>query len=141
MFAPNTNQQPSNRQYLTNTALRVIINTDMDIKEELENKFRNTTLRQLEALLLFASSPSVVVTTSEISQSTSTVDPQALAGLVSSLAKIKTSKGPLLLKIGRTSEEGSRWRINEQVISRKELSEILEKYALEKNGIERIDSG
>lgn len=107
----------------------------MDIKTEIDQKLQNATLKQLQALLLFAATSEIVVTSEWISKSTSTSEPKALAGLVSSLAKIKTSKGPLLLRIGRIPGEGTRWRLNEDVISKKELNEVLEKYYLDKSGL------
>lgn len=107
----------------------------MDIRIEIDQKLQNATLRQLQALLLFASTAEIVVTSEDISKSTSTAEPKALAGLVSSLAKIKTSKGQLLLRIGRIPGEGTRWRLNEEVISKKELNNLLEKYYLSKSGL------
>lgn len=97
----------------------------MDIRSQLKERFRNTTLRQLEALWLFANSKSIIVTSSEIGEATSTPVQEGQAGLISSLSKIKTEKGPLLLKAGRIPGEGTRWTLNQQVITRDELAEIL----------------
>ena len=111
----------------------------MDITTEIDQKLQNATLKQLQALLLFATTKEIVVNSDDISKSTSTAEPKALAGLVSSLAKIITSKGSLLLRIGRIPNEGTRWRLNEEVISQKELSELLEKYYLDKSGLKWAD--
>lgn len=97
----------------------------MDIKNQLRERFRNTTLRQLEALWLFANSKSVIVTSSEIGKATHTAVQEEQAGLISSLSKIRTEKGSLILKAGRVPGEGTRWTLNQQVITRDELAEIL----------------
>lgn len=105
----------------------------MDSKLELEQKLRNCTLAQLQTLLLFATTKELVVTTSEIGDSTSTIDPKALAGLVSSVSKIRINNEPLILKIGRIPGEGTRYRLNDDVISRSQLADILEKFYIEKS--------
>jgi hypothetical protein len=97
----------------------------MDFKSQLKQRLSNATLRQLEALWLFANSKDVIVTSSQISDSTSTAMQEGLAGLISSISKMQTEKGPLILRAGRVPGEGTRWRLNEDIITQAELADLL----------------
>lgn len=91
---------------------------------ELEKRLRTMTLPQLQALQLIAKSPDGISTTKELSDTTQTAS-YTLGAFITSLLKIKTEKGRLLLPAGRDIDAGMRWKINENVMRRRDLQKLL----------------
>lgn len=91
----------------------------------IEDKLRRASLNQLQAFFVFIKSPETVVTTSDISDSTSTAD-QSLGGIISGLSRFKTKEGSLIIPAGRLRDRRLRWRLNEKVITKEKLSELLD---------------
>lgn len=100
----------------------------------IEEKLRRLSVKQLEALATFIPTGEQTgdfTTVSRVSNSIHTADDEnkdrAAGGILSSLAKIKTENGPLILAAGRDTEsnDGLRWILNPKVISRDELREVL----------------
>lgn len=96
----------------------------MTAMEEIEKRLRKMTIPQLEALKMIAESELGISTTKEIGDTTSTAS-YRLGAIITSLLKVKTNKGSLLLPAGRDPDGGMRWQLNEEVISREGLKRIL----------------
>jgi len=104
-----------------------------DIKaNQVEDILRRLSVKQLEALTTFipdGKSSEAYLSVEKASQSIHTADDEnktrAVGGVISSLAKIRTEYGPLILPAGKSDKEGMRWTLNQKVITRKELREIL----------------
>lgn len=88
-------------------------------------KIRKCSLEQLDALRVFTLYDPPIVTTKTISESTSTSD-QSLGGVISSLSRIKSETGVALIEPAGSGEDGTRWRLNETLITKDELEKLVE---------------
>lgn len=88
--------------------------------------------RQLLVLRVIANSTDEIVYVSKmkdplygvISNSNSTAE-QTMGGVLSSVLTMRGKEGPLLLAMGK-DEYGVRWKLNESVISKNELKELVD---------------
>jgi len=100
--------------------------------QNVENKLRRATKGQLLALNVIAKAPNSLATTSEIqdvlhsqvSNSTSTAD-QSVGGTISAISRIKINNKPLIIPMGKDEEYGIRWQLNQKLIEKGELKEII----------------
>ncbi|MFC1790611.1 hypothetical protein ACFLZP_03980 [Patescibacteria group bacterium] len=92
--------------------------------KDIRNKIKKCSLEQLGALRVFTLYNPPIVTAKQVSKSISSSD-QSLGGLISSLSRIKTEQGPLIEPAGRDEESDIRWRLNELVITKEELAELI----------------
>lgn len=102
----------------------------MDIATE--DIIRRLSIKQLEALAGFITTgerTGEYISVEKVFASIHTAENdnkiKAVGGVISSLAKIKTKNGPLILPAGRSEKEGMRWVLNKKVITREELRDIL----------------
>lgn len=102
----------------------------MDIT--VEDTIRRLSIKQLEALAVFiptGEKTGEYISVEKVFNSIHTAENdnkvKAVGGVISSLAKIKTKNGPLILPAGKSEQEGMRWVLNKKVITREELREIL----------------
>lgn len=91
--------------------------------EDMNLKIRNMTIPQLKALRLLTQSSSGIASYNEIADTTGTAS-YTLGAILTSLKKYKTENGTLILPAGR-DEAGMRWQLNEKVITKDDLSLIL----------------
>lgn len=98
----------------------------------IEDTLRRLSVKQLEALTTFiptGNREDTYLSVEKASQSIHTTDDsnktKSVGGIISSLAKIKTEYGPLILPAGKSDTEGMRWTLNKKVITREQLREIL----------------
>lgn len=97
----------------------------------IQDRIRTTDKRQLLVLKVVADSITGIVFTSEmkealygaVSNSESTAE-QTMGGVISSIVTMRGKEGPLLVSMGR-DRSNARWKLNERVISRKELQELV----------------
>ncbi len=100
--------------------------------QDIRTRIKKCTLEQLSALRAFTLHDPPIITTKIVSEATSTTDdPKAMGGIISSLARIKTDQGNLIEPSSRNREEGILWRLNENVIPRKELAELVDQIMTE----------
>lgn len=93
--------------------------------KNIKEKLGRATLEQLNALRVFTLYSPPVVTIKTVSDCTSTAD-TSLGGVISSLSRLNVDGKSLIVPAGRDREEGMRWRLNEEVISREDLATQLE---------------
>ena len=99
---------------------------------DIESKLRRATKGQLTALNVIARAPNSLATTSQIqnvlysqvSNPTGATD-QSVGGTISAISRIKVNNEPLILPMGKDDEEGIRWQLNEKVIEKDKLEEII----------------
>src|SRR3989338_4436986 len=92
--------------------------------DEIEERIRNLNIFQLGILKLLAESKHGILDSQEIIQTTHTATAQ-FGAFIASLKKFKSENGqPIVIPAGRTTE-GMRWQLNEKVIDRLRLQEIL----------------
>ena len=99
---------------------------------DIESKLRRATKGQLTALNVIARAPNSLATTSQIqnvlysqvSNPTGATD-QSVGGTISAISRIKVNNEPLILPMGKDDEEGIRWQLNEKVIEKDKLKEIV----------------
>lgn len=97
----------------------------------IEEILRRLSVKQLEALKTFipdGESADAYLSVEKASQSIHTSEnnkSRAVGGVISSLAKIKTKDGFLIQPAGKNDTEGMRWTLNQKVISREQLRDIL----------------
>jgi len=100
----------------------------------IEDILRRLSLKQLEALAVFIPTGERASTHMSIETASNTIHTavndnikrkKAIGGVISTLCKIETPYGKLILPAAWTKEEGMRWTLNEKVINRQELKEIL----------------
>lgn len=104
-----------------------------DSKERIiEDILRRLSVKQLEALATFipdGESTGAYLSVDKVSQSIHTSDEtnktKVVGGVISSLAKIKINDSSLILPAGKDDREGMRWVLNEKVITREQLRDIL----------------
>lgn len=106
-----------------------------DTTRNIEEIIRRLGVRQLEALSAFIPSGEATgeyISVGNLKDSIHTADTddsenknKLIGGILSGLAKTKTENGPLILPAGKDEKEGMRWVLNEKVISREELKDIL----------------
>lgn len=98
----------------------------------IQDKIRRADKRQLLMLKVIADSITGIAFTSEmkeplygaVSNSESTAE-QTMGGVISSVITMRGKEGTLLLSMGRDGSN-ARWKLNERVISREELKELIE---------------
>lgn len=100
--------------------------------EQLKAKLRFFKINLLYILHTLATTDSIALEQSEISDSTSTPEPE-LKGSISVLRRVKVNEQSLLMPAGRNDDGKLRWRLNEQVVSKNELAKFLEEEILGKN--------
>lgn len=101
------------------------------IDKTIEERIRKSDRRQLLVLKVFADSITGIAYTKEmkeplygvVSNSESTAE-QTIGGVISSVITMRGKEGTLLLSMGR-DRSNARWKLNERVITRKELKELL----------------
>lgn len=104
--------------------------TDMR-NPDIENKLRRATKGQLLALNVIAKSPNSLATTSEMQDvlysqtddSTNTAN-QSVGGTISAISRIKVDGQSLIVPMGKDSG-GIRWQLNEDIVEREKLKEII----------------
>lgn len=103
-----------------------------DIKINIEEIVRRLSIKQLEALSTFIPSGERTGEYLSVEKASNTIHTaedvnkdKVVGGIISSLAKITTINGALILPAGKSEEEGMRWVLNRKVISREELKDIL----------------
>lgn len=102
------------------------------IDKTVQDKLRKADKRQLLVLKVIADSPTDIVYAPKlkeplfgaISTSESTAE-QTMGGVISSVVKMRIKDEPLLLAMGK-DEFGVRWKLNERVISKQELKELVD---------------
>ena len=95
----------------------------------IESKLRNIGREKLQALGLFLSKS--IITSSTIQAATQTADSD-LAGILSSLSRIKNeNEEPLILLVGRDETGSKCWKLNEKLISKERLYELLDEMSIE----------
>ncbi len=101
-------------------------------EKNIEEIIRRLSHRQLEVLLTFIPSGERTgdyTTVGRASKSVHTAEnvdtDKTIGGIFSSISRIATMNGPLILPVGRSEDEGMRWILNTKVISRDELKDIL----------------
>ncbi len=99
--------------------------------KNIEGVLRRLSVKQLEALLTFIPSGSRTgefLNVNRASASVHTAEDEnkkkAVGGIISTLSKLKIENENLILAAGK-DEEGMRWILNEKVITREKLKEIL----------------
>lgn len=91
---------------------------------KIEERLRLLTIPQLEILKALANSKDGVLESKEIISSTSTAVTN-FGAYIAALKKFKSDDGQsIVIPAGKTSE-GIRWQLNEKVISKDSLNEIL----------------
>lgn len=99
--------------------------------QTIEYKLRRMNIEKLRILQMFVNNS--IVTTSAIGQATDTAtdDFTSLGGIISSLSRIKDEKGKqLVIPMGRDSKDGMRWKLNEDIITKKKLKKLLEEMSI-----------
>lgn len=99
---------------------------------DVESKLRRASKGQLTALNVIAKSPNSLATTSaiqgvlssQVSNPTGSTD-QSIGGTISAISRIKVNTEPLILPMGKDDEEGIRWQLNEKIIEKDRLEEII----------------
>lgn len=100
--------------------------------QHVEGKLRRFTKGQLTALNVIAGAPNSLATTSQIQDvlysqvggSTNTAD-QSVGGTISAISRVKVNDEPLVIPMGKDEKEGIRWKLNEEVIEKDQLKEII----------------
>lgn len=93
--------------------------------DDIEARIRNLKLTQLEVLKQLATSNDGILDQEEIMDATHTSS-YTFGALVGSLKKFKDNVGqPLIKTAGETDKNGMRWQLNEKVIDKIRLLEIL----------------
>ncbi len=99
---------------------------------DVENKLRRATKGQLLAINVVANSPSSLATTyemqevlhSQMDESLSTAN-QSVGGTISAVSRLKVDGQPLLIPMGKDGDYGIRWKLNEDVVEKEDLKEIV----------------
>lgn len=99
---------------------------------DIENKLRRATKGQLLVLNVIAKSPNALATTSEmqdilysqVDDSSSTTN-QSVGGTISATSRIKIDGQSLIIPMGKDDQYGIRWQLNENVIEKDKLKEII----------------
>lgn len=99
---------------------------------QIEEIIRRLSIKQLQALSTFIPSGERTGEYLSVEKASNTVytaedvnKDKVVGGIISSLAKIVTVNGALILPAGKSEEEGMRWVLNKKVISKEELKNIL----------------
>ena len=91
---------------------------------EIEDRIRSLHVSQLRILKTLSAEADGILSSKEIADTTGS-SATTFGALVSSLARFKDKNGqPLVVKVGR-NDDGLRWKLNEKVIERQKLLEIL----------------
>lgn len=104
--------------------------------KQLQDKLRFFKLDLLSFLHVLATSDFIALELNEISASTHTSEAD-LRGVISTLRRMKINGASLILPAGRDESGRLRWKIDESVVSKKELAKFLEDEILGKQGISR----
>lgn len=90
-----------------------------------EMKIHRLTLNQLYALKEIARAPKGIISSTQSADRIG-VTGKSLGGVFSSLSRQTVRKEPLIIPWGMTeNSRGLRWKLNEKVISRNELLEVI----------------
>lgn len=104
------------------------------MNDEFKNRLRLLKVDILRFLLTLSLTKSFALELDEISKSTSTSEPE-LKGIIGTLRRTKIKDKSLIIPAGRDAEGRIRWKIDEGVVSKKELAEFLENEILGKDSI------
>lgn len=91
--------------------------------DKIEEKIRSLTIPQLEILKALAESPHGIMDSQEIMSTTATAT-TTFGAYISSLKKFRIDDKSIVMPAGRTTE-GMRWQLNEDLIEKHRLLEIL----------------
>ncbi|OGH14022.1 MAG: hypothetical protein A3H50_00985 [Candidatus Levybacteria bacterium RIFCSPLOWO2_02_FULL_37_10] len=97
----------------------------------LQEKLRLLKVDVLSILHILAVTDSIALELNEISDSTSTSESD-LRGIISTLRRMKVGEESFITPAGRDSDGRLRWKINEAIVSKKELAIFLEEEILGK---------
>lgn len=100
------------------------------MKSEVESLIRSLEVPQLEVLLLLANSENGVSSNHEIASTTYTAS-ATLGALLTPLRRRKINGETLIIPAGIDPGMGTRWQINEKLISIEELRELLASMKIE----------
>lgn len=101
------------------------------MNKQLQDKLSLLKIDLLSFLYTLATTDSIALELNEISDSTSTAEPD-LIGIISTLRRMKFNDESLIAPAGRDSDGRLRWKINETIVSKKELAQFLEEEILGK---------
>ncbi len=89
--------------------------------KQLQDRLRLLKVDLLSFLHALAVTDSVALELDEISQSTSTAEPE-LKGKISTLRRMRFNDESIIVPAGRDDEGRLRWRINETVVNKRDLA-------------------
>lgn len=93
----------------------------------LESKLHRLSFNQLKALSAIAKAPNCTLSSNAASDLVG-LKGKSLGGVYSSLARQSFRKRPLIMPWGQSrSGRGLRWRLNEEVISAKDLLQVVDR--------------
>lgn len=99
--------------------------------KQLKDKLRLLKVSLLSLLHTLALTDSIALEFNEISDSTSTPEPE-LKGSIGTLRRIKVGEEILIVPAGRDDNGRLRWKINTAVVSKNDLAKFLEEEILGK---------
>ncbi len=99
--------------------------------KQTKDKLRHLRIDLLSFLHTLAVTGAVALELNEISDSTSTAESE-LKGQISTLRRMKFPDEPIIVPAGRDQDGRLRWKINEEIVNKKELAEFLENEILGK---------
>lgn len=104
------------------------------MNKQLEERLRLLKIDLLTLLHTLAVTDSIALELNEISNSTSTPEPE-LKGSISALRRMKIGDETLIVPCGRDDNGRLRWQINEKIVNKKELAKFLEEEILGKENL------
>jgi len=104
------------------------------MNKELQEKLRLYKISLLYILHTLAVSEFFALELDKISESTHTAE-EDLKGGISALRRIKIGQEFLIMPAGRDEQGRIRWKINENLVSKKDLAKFLEEEILGKEGL------
>lgn len=101
------------------------------MEKQLQDKLRLLKVDLLSFLHALAVTDAVALELNEISDSTNTTESE-LKGKISTLRRMKFNNEPIIVPAGRDSDGRLRWKVNEDVVNKRELALFIEKEILGK---------
>lgn len=98
--------------------------TILIVNPEVESLIRSLELPQLEVLQILVNAKNGVSSNQEISSTTSTVT-ATLGALLTPLRRRKVGSESLIVPAGKDPDKGTRWQINEKLVSVDDLKILL----------------
>ena len=99
---------------------------------DIEYLIRKLKLDMLSFLYILASTKAVALDVDEISRSIKNNQNADLRGIIGTLRRLRIDNQTFIIPAGRDSKGRLRWQINESLVSKNELSKLIEKI-LDKN--------